>query len=199
MSVPVITTLILVGRWKPDARGRLMGAALELFTERGYEQTSVADIAERAGVTERTFFRHFVDKREVLFDGSAELQNFVVRGVESAPDPISPIDAVGAAMESAASLLEERRDYARLRAAAITANRGLQERELLKLSALGVAAAEALRARGVPDLAASLAGETGVTIFRVAFEKWIADSSSKAFAEHIRESLAELKSLTSGA
>ena len=184
-----------MGRWEPDARGRLARAALELYAEAGYEQTTVADIAVRAGVTERTFFRYFADKREVLFDGSGALQQRVVDGVTVAPASLAPVEAVARAFEGAAALLEERRDLSRQRAATIAANPSLQERELLKFASLGVAAADALRARGVAGPAATLAAETGVTIFRVGFEKWIAGSSGY-LARCIRETLGELKTLT---
>ncbi len=184
-----------MGRWEPDARGRLARAALELYGEAGYEQTTVADIAVRAGVTERTFFRYFADKREVLFDGAGALQQLVVDGVAGAPPSLSPVEAVARAFEGAASLLEERREFARLRAATIAANPSLQERELLKMSSLGAAAAGALRARGVAEPAATLAAETGVTIFRVGFEKWIG-GSSRDLAACIRETLDELRTLT---
>lgn len=185
-----------MGRWEPDARGRLTQAALELYTERGFEPTTVVDIAQRAGVTERTFFRYFADKREVLFGGSGALQDKVVGAIASAPASMPPIDVMGMAMQSAASLLEERRDFARQRAAAITANPSLRERELLKLATLAAAAADALRRRGVPDPAASLAAETGVTIFKLGFEKWIADASSGDLARCIRDALDQLKKLT---
>ena len=82
-----------MGRWQPNARGRLEQAALELYVERGFEQTTVEEIARRAGLTERTFFRHFADKREVLFAGAASLQDLLVRSVASAPDAATPIDA----------------------------------------------------------------------------------------------------------
>lgn len=185
-----------MGRWKPDARGRLARAALDLYAERGFEQTTVVDIAERAGVTERTFFRYFADKREVLFEGSSALQEYVVGTITSMPPSTAPIDAVGGAMEGAASLLEERRDFARQRAAVIAAKPSLQERELLKLANLGAAAAEALRRRGVPDPVAGLAAETGVTVFKIGFERWIGDASSGSFAQCIREALDQLKALT---
>jgi AcrR family transcriptional regulator len=184
-----------VGRWEPDARGRLARAALELYAEAGYEQTTVADIAVRAGVTERTFFRYFADKREVLFDASGELQRRVVDGLAAAPASLAPVDAVARAFEGAAALLEERRDFSRQRAATIAANPSLQERELLKFASLGAAVADALRARGVAEPAATLAAETGVTIFRVGFEKWVARSSGD-LARCIRETLDELKALT---
>ena len=99
-----------MGRWEPDARGRLEQAALALYGERGFEQTTVAEIAERAGLTERTFFRHFADKREVLFAGAGALQELLVSTVASAPDSAAPIDAVAAALEAAGALLQERRE-----------------------------------------------------------------------------------------
>src|ERR1700712_269560 len=106
-----------MGRWLPDAHGRLARAALELYSERGFEQTTALDIAERAGVTERTFFRYFADKREVLFDGSSELQALVLDAIAAAPSDKKPIETVRRAMESAAALLEGNRDYSRRRAA----------------------------------------------------------------------------------
>src|ERR1035441_9970668 len=122
MSFPVITIHLMsvsvirydrgMGRWEPDARGRLERAALELYIERGFDQTTVAEIAARAGLTERTFFRHFADKREVLFAGAGELQDFLVSTLASTPDSAAPIDAVAAALEAAGALLQERRDYA---------------------------------------------------------------------------------------
>src|SRR5215469_17341401 len=110
MSVAVITMIGVMGRWEPNARGRLEQAALQLYVERGFEQTTVAEIAERAGLTERTFFRHFADKREVLFSGSEALQAFLVKEVESAPPTAAPIEVITAALDAAAtSFLEERR------------------------------------------------------------------------------------------
>ena len=81
-----------MGRWEPDARGRLMQAALELYGERGFEQTTVAEIAQRAGLTERTFFRHFADKREVLFSG--EVDDLVLSALADARPSAAPIDAI---------------------------------------------------------------------------------------------------------
>ena len=187
-----------MGRWEPDARGRLVGAALELYAERGFDQTTVADIATRAGVTERTFFRYFVDKREVLFDGAHTLETAVVGGITSAAQRGTPLDVVAEAFAGATSLLEERRDFARQRAAVIAATPGLHERELLKLAGLGAAAADALRGRGVPDPAAGLAAEAGVAVFRIGFERWIGDPAAGTLAACIRSALAELKALTGG-
>src|SRR3954462_7603871 len=134
-----------MSRWQPNARGRVEQAALELYTERGFEQTTVAEIAERAGLTERTFFRHFADKREVLFWGSGALQERMVSTVAGAPAATPPFDAIAAALESANTLFQGRRDYARQRQAVIAANAALLERELIKLAALASALAGALR------------------------------------------------------
>ena len=174
-----------------------MRAALELFADGGFERATVADLAERAGVTERTFFRHFADKREVLFDGSAALREAVVAAIAGAPAGRAPVDVVAGAFVAAAPLLEERAGFAQQRAAVIASNPGLHERELLKMVTLGAAAAAALRARGVPDPTATLAAETGVTVFRLGFEQWVTGPGDD-LARCIRDTLAELKALTAG-
>jgi AcrR family transcriptional regulator len=186
-----------MGRWEPDARGRLAHAAMALYSERGFEQTTVAEIAKRAGLTERTFFRHFADKREVLFGGSAELQELIVNAVAGAPDSSAPIEAVAAGVDAAAAALQDR-EYSRQRQAIIDANAELQERELIKLASLAAAIADALRGRGVGDPAASLAAEAGIAAFRVAFERWIKETKQRDLARLIRESLDELKAVTAG-
>src|SRR5580692_2560781 len=116
MSVTVNTRIQCMGRWQPDSRGRLQEAALALYSERGFDQTTAAQIAERAGLTERTFFRHFADKREVLFGGSAILQERILAGVAGAPTESGPLDAVASGLAAAADMLgENRRDLSRLR------------------------------------------------------------------------------------
>ena len=187
-----------MSRWEPDARGRLEQAALALYGERGFEQTTVAEIAKRAGLTERTFFRYFADKREVLFAGAGTLQDLLVSTLASTPDSAAPIDAVAAAMEAAGALLQERREYSRQRQAIIAANAELQERELIKLASLAAALAGTLRRRGVADPAASLAAEAGIAVFRIAFERWINETSQADLPQLIRESLDELKAVTAG-
>jgi AcrR family transcriptional regulator len=186
-----------MSRWEPDARGRLERAALELYSERGFEQTTVAEIAARAGLTERTFFRHFADKREVLFRGAGSLQDFLVSTLAGTPESVAPIDAIGAAFEAVGFLLQDR-EYSRLRQAAIAGNAELQERELVKLATLSAALAETLRQRGVADPAASLTAEAGVAVFKIAFGRWISDTGQQDLAQHIRESLDELKAVTAG-
>jgi AcrR family transcriptional regulator len=184
-----------MGRWKPDARGRLIGSALQLYAERGFEQTTALDIAERAGVTERTFFRHFADKREVLFDGSSDLQAMVVDAVRAAPPSVTPIKVVGAAMVSAAALLQDYRESSQHRARVIAANPSLLERELLKLSTLADAVCQALVERGVPELPARLAAETGVTVFKVGYERWVGDDAAPELAQCITQALDQLEAL----
>jgi AcrR family transcriptional regulator len=187
-----------MARWEPDARGRLEEAAMGLYAEHGFENTTVAEIAERAGLTERTFFRHFADKREVLFGGSSMLQEQLVSAVANAPDSSTPIDAAGRGLEAAAALLQERRPLARMRQAIIAANAELRERELSKLASLASAIAETLRERGVEDPAASLTAEVAIAIFRTAFERWIAEANEQTFPQIIQESVDQLKALTAG-
>jgi AcrR family transcriptional regulator len=151
----------------------MTAAAMELFAERGFEQTTAGDIAERAGVTERTFFRHFADKREVLFDGSATLTGAVVEATLAAPAAVPPLDAALAGMVAAGRFLEGRRDFAVRRSRIVAANPGLRERELLKLAAMVEATGQALRDRGVPDPTAALAAHSAVSVFHVAFGAWI--------------------------
>ena len=188
-----------MGRWEPDSRGRLERAALALYGERGFETTTVAEIAARAGLTERTFFRYFADKREVLFWGAAALRELLVGAVASAPETAAPMDVVVAAFETAAAVLQERREGALLRQVVISANAELRERELIKLALLGAALADALRRRGVADPAASLTADTGIAIFRAAFEAWVHETEQREFPQLIRDSFEELKAVTSGA
>jgi AcrR family transcriptional regulator len=183
-----------MSRWAPDARGRLAHAAMELYRERGFDSTTVAEITERAGLTERTFFRHFADKREVLFWGAAALQELLVSNVDSSPASLTPLDAIAAALCVAADdVFEEQRDGARQRQAIIDANPELQERELVKFASLASALAGALRRRGAGDPASSLAAQSGIAVFKTAFEDWIQDASEPTLAECIRASLDELR------
>jgi AcrR family transcriptional regulator len=187
-----------MGRWEPNARGRLERAALELYLERGFERTSVAEIAERAGLTERTFFRHYTDKREVLFAGSSALQELLVGTVARAPEPATPMEAVAAALRAAAAVLQEGQEHVRRRQAVIAANAELQERELIKLASLSAAVADALRQRGVDDASASLAAEAGVAVFKIAFQRWTEQAGQKDLSQFIGESFAGLKAMTAG-
>jgi AcrR family transcriptional regulator len=186
-----------MGRWEPGARGRLEQAALDLYSERGFDQTTVAEIASRAGLTERTFFRHFADKREVLFGGSHRLEELMVGAVADAPEALAPIDALAAGLDAAAGVFTDR-DYSRRRQAIIAANAELRERELIKLASLASALADALRGRGVSDTASSLTAEAGTAVFRVAFERWVGESEPGDFSGLIRDALDELKAVAAG-
>jgi AcrR family transcriptional regulator len=175
-----------------------MQAAFALYGERGFEQTTVAEIAERAGLTERTFFRHFADKREVLFAGAKALQELLVSTVTEATGSLAPIDAAAAGLEAIGAFIQEGGDLARQRQAIIASSAELQERELIKLASLAAALAEALRARGVEDPAASLTAEAGIAVFKVAFERYVAEGNQRDLPRLIRDSLDELTAVTAG-
>jgi AcrR family transcriptional regulator len=187
-----------MGRWEPNARGRLMQAAFALYGERGYEQTTVAEIAQRAGLTERTFFRHFDDKREVLFAGAQELQELLVSAVAEAPASLAPIVAAAAGLEAAGAFIQAGGDLARRRQAIITSSAELRERELIKLATLASALAEALRRRGVKEPTASLTAEAGIAVFKVAFERYVEEGNERDLPRLIRASLEELQMLSAG-
>ena len=187
-----------MSRWQPNARGRLEQAALELYRERGFDQTTVTEIAERAGLTERTFFRYFADKREVLFWGQDILREIYVNTIEATPDSTAPLDAVAAALEAAAPVFRERHALARQRQSVIAANPGLQERELLKRAALASAMADALRRRGVTDPAASLAAEVGVIAFKTAYTRWVSAPDEQDLSRLIQESIDQFKVMIAG-
>src|ERR1700691_2046612 len=198
MSVAVINYDRGMSRWEPNARGRLEQAALELYRERGFEQTTVAEIAKRAGLTERTFFRHFDDKREVLFAGGDALRELLVSPGAQAPEWAARIDAAATGLEAAGALIQEGGELPRQRQAIIVASAELQERELIKLASLASALADALRRRGVEDPAASLTAEAGMAVFRIAFERWVNEADQQDLPRLIRESLDELKAVIAG-
>ncbi|MFD4572546.1 TetR/AcrR family transcriptional regulator [Streptomyces sp. NPDC058417] len=187
-------------RWAPGTPERLQEAALALFADRGYEQTTAADIARSVGVTERTFFRHFSDKREVLFEGQRQLTEAFVTGATSAPADTPPLEIVAGALRAAAAVFPDgRRPYARARQAVIERNPALQERELHKLAGLAATLTESLRARGVAPLTAALAAQSGITVFGLAFTQWIAEGEERSFEAVTEHTLTELLTLTAGA
>ena len=187
-------------RWEPGARERLQAAALELFASQGFEQTTAAEIAQSVGLTERTFFRHFSDKREVLFYGQEQFFGAFIDGLHAAPPGASAIEAVASALHAAAAFLpRERRGYARMRQSVIDQNPALQERERHKLAVLATTVAEALRARGITEPAATLAAESGATVFGIAFAQWIREGEERSLAGIASGVLDELLQLTSTA
>jgi AcrR family transcriptional regulator len=162
-----------MSRWEPGARERLVIAAVDLFTEQGYDATTVAQIAERAGVTKSTFFRHFPDKRELLVAGQEALSFLLAEGIAQAPDDASPLEAVAAGLQRAAdSMGSLNRELGPRLKAAVAASAELQERDALKSVSLAAAMTTALLARGVPDPTAALASELGLLAFKRGFAAW---------------------------
>lgn len=178
-----------------EARRRLQQAALELFSERGYDQTTAAGIAARAGVTERTFFRHFPDKREVLFTGESPLLKVLTSAIADAPPALNPLEVLYRAFRSTEQMLEDNRPFSYPRHRVIAASPALQERELAKAAALTQALAEALQKRGVDGHLARLAAQTGMATFSYAIGSWFADPSRRLGA-HLDRALDELRGLS---
>jgi AcrR family transcriptional regulator len=181
-----------MARWQPDAQGRLQLAALELFGERGYANVTVAEIAHRAGLTKRTFFNHFPDKREVLFAGAQDFEAGIVKHLTEAPDDLAPIDAAVTALTHSSLELAQYRDYARLRRDLITSSLELQERDLIKMTSLASAIAEALRQRHVTARTATLTALAAVAVFTTAYADWV-DDSTKDFDALMHRSLTEFR------
>jgi AcrR family transcriptional regulator len=180
-------------RWEAGAEARLTRAAYELYIERGFEHVTVAEIAERAGLTKRTFFRYFDDKREVLFSGAPALQAAVVDAVTTTPENVAPIDAVVAALASAGRGITEIGEGARARQRLIESSSELQEREMIKMVALKDAITAALQSRGVPGSLASLTAQAGVAVFQTAFERWVQKGGSADFPSLIYAALDDLR------
>jgi AcrR family transcriptional regulator len=181
-------------RWGSGARERLQQAALGLFEQRGFDGVTVTEIAAAAGLTERTFFRYFTDKREVLFSGQEQFQQTFLAGLAGAAG--DPMTTVRAALDGAAAFFpDERRAWARARQRVIDTHPALQERELLKLSSLATAMTRALTDRGTDPVPAALAAESAVTVFRTAFTAWTADGEDRSFGDVQQSVLAELHAL----
>ncbi|MGY0020907.1 TetR/AcrR family transcriptional regulator [Streptomyces sp. cg35] len=188
-----------MGRWEPNARGRLAEAALKLYAEQGFERTTVAEIAEATGLTERTFFRHFADKREVLFYGTEMALDLLTRTIAEAPPSALPMDAVTAALDAFSAFFQEDPARVRSRHALVSASTELRERELVKLDAFAAGMAGALRERGTPQPAADLAAEAGLAAFKVAYGRWVvAEPGAKDEQDLpglLRTTLAELQEI----
>lgn len=183
-------------RWEPGTAERLQGAALELFAERGFERTTAADIGAAVGLTERTFFRHFTDKREVLFHGQDRFERQFLDGAAAAPVGAEPMDVVAAALAGAATLFpDDQRARSRSRQDLIEAHPALRERERHKLAGLATSLAQLLVARGVVDLAARLAAESGATVFAVAYAQWTREDEERSLPVIVEHVLGELSAL----
>jgi AcrR family transcriptional regulator len=184
-----------MARWEPDARLRLVRAALDLFTEQGYDDTTVVQIAERAGLTKSTFFRYFPDKRDVLVAGQDTLSRSFAEGIKSAPATATPLEAVACALDAAATVLTpDIRELAPQLRAVVAANRELQERDALKRPSLAAVMANALQQRGVDAATASLAAELGVLAFSRAHALWADSANQQPFRELARQAIHELRS-----
>ncbi|MEV6350108.1 helix-turn-helix domain-containing protein [Actinoplanes sp. NPDC051851] len=182
-----------MARWEPDASGRLARAALDLFAERGYENTTVIDIAQRAGLGKTTFFRHFADKREVLFGGGT-VDDHITRAIAAAPETATPLEAVALALEATGREIytAARREFVAQRQAVIAANPELREREALKNLRLTAAMATALERRGIPDVTARVAAELGALAAAIAYERW-STSTGDDYPEIARKALDEVR------
>jgi AcrR family transcriptional regulator len=184
-----------VSRWEPDARRRLQEAALALYAERGFEETTAKQIAERAGLTERTFFRHFGDKREVLFTNEEAVTQALVNAVADAPDDAPPLEAIAAGLQAAARHMQPRRQSLKQHAAVIAMHPQLQERELIKQASMSAALADTLRARGLAPPSSKLLAEVSIVVLRVAFERWINQANDHPLEQLVGESLNQIETL----
>ena len=183
-----------MARKNEDVRGRLQQAALELYRERGYDQTTTSEIAARAGVTERTYFRHFPDKREVLFDGEPKLRLALTTAIAEAPDALGPLETLLTAFRSTEKMIEANRPFAEPRHHVIAATPALHERELAKMASLTSALASALRNRGVDQRLAMLAAQTGTAAFGQAALYWLEDPTL-SIGDHLDRTFRELREL----
>jgi AcrR family transcriptional regulator len=187
-------TLVGMSRWAPNARERLEDAALELFADHGYEATSVAQIAERAGLNRATFFRHFADKREILFGGEERLVGLFVSGIREAGPEATLAECLQSALRAAASLMtEEQRRKADRRRSVAAANVEVQERGLLKRRMMAHAIAAALLDRGVDELTALLGAEIAILAFGIALQRWVGSDGADPFSVHAGAALGDLQ------
>lgn len=184
--------MVAMPRWDPCAEDRLREAALELFLEHGYDNVTVAEITDRAGLTRRSFSRYFTDKRDVLFAGSEQLPVALAESVRHAEDTLSPFEAVLTALADVAGGLADHAPLAAQRRAVVRASPELQERGRTKFAAATEAVADALRDRGTAESQATLLAEVGVAIFRTAFERWTDQPDDVGLPARIREAAAEL-------
>jgi AcrR family transcriptional regulator len=193
MRLSRLAYAVPVSRWAPDARERLETAALDLFVKNGYEETTVAQIADRAGLNRATFFRHFADKREVLFGGDDVLAGLFGDAVRAAPPGATLTECLRAVLTAAeVAMTPQRRAKALQRVQVVAANAEAQERGLLKHARISGSISDALRARGADELTARLGAEVGMLAFRIALERWMA-SEDNEFARHATAALSELQ------
>ena len=182
-----------MGRWEPDARDRLERAALDLFAERGFDAVTVPEITARAGLTTRTFFRHFADKREVLFADADQMPARAAQLVLAAPAGLAPVDVVSHGLIELASVFQDRRDALVQRKAVVDGNDGLRERELRKMESLVDAITDAFEQRGTDPLTAAVVAEAAVMVVKVSLRGWIASDGSTPLHEVMTDALDRLR------
>lgn len=181
-------------RWEPNARERLVTAALQLFSEQTYDKTTVGEIADRAGLTRSTFFRHFSDKREILAAGQETLSRLFAEGIAAAPAEATPLTTVWHGLDAAAAAMTPfNRELGPRLAAVIATSTELQERDQLKHVGLAASMAEALRARGAPAPVAALAGEVGMLAFKEAYAEWVRADNQRDLADILRTAMSRLR------
>jgi AcrR family transcriptional regulator len=182
-------------RWTADSEGRLKQAAIDLFLDRGFDDVTVGDIAQAVGVTERTFFRYFADKREVLFVDQVAYQDYFLDAL-AVSSSTAPMALIEDALRGGAEFFpEERRPHSRTRQKILDSSLGLLERESLKRASLTEALGTALTARGIAPLTAALAAQSGAAVFYIAFAAWIAEGETRTFMELLDVAIFELKKL----
>ena len=187
-----------MSRWEPGARGRLEQAALELFSEQGFADTTVPQITARAGLTTRTFFRHFTDKREVLFSYEENLPGVIATLMAEAPAHLTPMEVMDRGLgTTVAARFVDQREYLLARQAVVLSDASLRERELRKLSILSAAIHEGFLARGLSDLDATIAAQLGVSVFDISLTRWLADGAERELPELFHETLEAVRAVAS--
>ncbi len=188
-----------MARWEGNTRNRLEQAALELFEEQGYDRTTVAQIAQRANLTERSFYRWFADKREVLFGGSQELETEFVTAIDAVPPGTPALPTLLAAFATAPRVFRPR-EFLLRRATVIAANPPLRERELIKLVTISETLTSALKDRGIDPQTARLATDLGLSVLRLATERWMTEEhrDSNGFPEALSTAAADLLAVATG-
>jgi AcrR family transcriptional regulator len=185
---------VTMGRWAPNARERLENAALDLFVENGYEDTTVAQIAERAGLNRATFFRHFTDKREVLFGGEDVLTGLFAEAIKAAPPETPLTECLQAALTAADTVMTpQQRAKATKRVQILAANVEVQERGLLKHARIARSVSDALRERGADEITARLGAEIAMLAFSVAVERWMKADNDEPFQPFAKAALGDLQ------